>query len=213
MRTPAPFKPMVRPMVWLRPLAFTLGLLPLAALLYAGFAGELGANPVETVTHRTGDWALRLLLLTLACTPLRGLSGWAWPLQLRRMLGLYAFFYASLHALTYFVLDLELDLGGLWDDIAERPYITVGFSAFVLLVPLAATSTRRMMKRLGRHWQRLHRAVYAIGVLAVLHFLWLVKADLREPLIYAAVLAVLLGYRVWKRLRLPARRIAAPTGA
>lgn len=189
--------------------AFLAGLAPLAWLSACALSGGLGANPVETITHFTGDWTLRLLLLTLTASPLRGISGWQWPLQLRRMLGLYTFFYACLHATTYFVLDLELDLGGLAEDVAKRPYITVGFTAFVLLIPLAATSTRRMIKRLGRNWQRLHRAVYAIGVLGVLHYLWLVKADLREPLVYATLLLLLLGWRVYRRVLIPRLNAAA----
>lgn len=190
-----------------------LALIPFAWLVWdiylAATGGDaLGADPVAAITHRTGDWALRFLLLTLAVTPLRRLSGHTVLLRFRRMLGLYAFFYASAHFATYLVLDL----GGYWaqilDDIVKRPFITVGFSAWLLLLPLVATSTRGMMRRLGRRWGQLHRLVYAIAILAVLHFVWLVKSDLREPLIYAGILALLLGLRVWWALR--KRAVARP---
>jgi len=167
----------------------------------------LGADPVAEVEHRTGLWALRLLLLTLAITPLRQITGQTVLLRFRRMLGLYAFFYASLHLAAYLVLDL----GGYWaqifEEIAKRPYITVGFTAWLLLVPLAVTSTLGWMRRLGRRWGQLHRLVYAVAVLAILHFWWLVKSDVREPAIYAAIVAVLLGWRVWRRFN--ARRTTA----
>lgn len=180
-----------------KPLVFIACLLPLAWLLWRFGSDQLGVNPVETLSHRTGDWSLRFLLLTLAVTPLRRLTGWNGAQRFRRMLGLFAFFYASLHFLVYLVFDQFFDLTAILADIAKRPYITVGFAAFVLLIPLAVTSTQRMIKRLGRSWTRLHRLVYLIAVLGVLHYLWLVKADLREPLLYAAILGVLLGYRLW----------------
>jgi sulfoxide reductase heme-binding subunit YedZ len=182
-----------------KPLVFLSALLPFAIMLRGAWVGDLGANPLETVTHGTGDWALRFLLLTLAMTPLRRLLHRSWPLRMRRMLGLYAFFYASLHFLIWLVLDQELSWHNILGDIAKRPYITVGFTAWLLLVPLAATSTRWAMRRLGRRWTRLHRLVYPTAVLAVVHYLWLVKADLFEPLLYGAILAVLL----LARLRLP----------
>lgn len=164
----------------------------------------LGADPVAEIEHRLGLWALRFLVLTLTITPLRRLTGWNVLVRFRRMLGLYAFAYASLHFTAY----LGLDLRGYWtqvfEDIAKRPYITVGFLAWLLLVPLAATSTAGWIRRLGRHWARLHTLVYPVAVLAVLHFWWLVKSDLREPALYAALVALLLGYRVWQRWR-PAR--------
>jgi sulfoxide reductase heme-binding subunit YedZ len=167
----------------------------------------LGANPIQAITHRTGDWALRFLLLTLCITPLRRLSGWVWLLRFRRQLGLFAFFYASLHLLTWVWLDQVWVWSAMLEDIAKRPYVTLGMGAFALLVPLALTSTRAMMRRLGRHWQTLHRAVYAIGLLVVLHFLLLTKADYLEPALYGLVLAVLLLARVpWERL---APRLAA----
>jgi sulfoxide reductase heme-binding subunit YedZ len=194
--------------VGIKALAHALALLPLALLVQGVLADSLGADPVAALTHATGDWALRLLLLGLALTPLRRLTGQAWPIRFRRLVGLYAFFYACLH-LTVF---LVLDLGGFWtqifEDIVKRPYITVGFAAWLLLVPLALTSTKGWMKRLGRRWAKLHALVYAVGVLAVLHFLWLVKSDLREPLVYAGILAVLLGLRLWWRLR--RRAVQAP---
>jgi sulfoxide reductase heme-binding subunit YedZ len=162
----------------------------------------LGADPVAAIEHRLGLWALRLLLLTLAVTPLRQLLKQSSLLRFRRLLGLWAFAYASLHLTAYLVLDLR----GWWTqigaEILERPYITVGFAAWLLLLPLAATSTRGAMRRLGRNWGRLHRLVYAIAVLAVLHFWWVVKSDFREPLLYVVILAVLLGWRiVWRGTR------------
>lgn len=185
---------------WLRflvkPLVFAACLLPLALLVAGAVQGDLGANPLERVTDVTGEWGLRLLLLTLAMTPLRQIAGWTGPLRLRRMLGLFAFFYVSLHFLTWIWLDQELVWANIIADIAKRPYVTVGFTAWLLLVPLAITSTRGMMRRLGRNWQRLHRLVYLVGVLGVLHYVWLVKADLLEPLVYAAILSVLLAARL-----------------
>ena len=184
---------------------FAAALVPFAALVAAGFTGGLGANPVEAITHTTGEWTLRLLLATLAITPLRHLTGWVWLTRLRRMVGLFAFFYLALHFSTYAVLDASLDLAYVVEDVADRLYITVGFAAFVMLVPLAATSTNAMVRRLGPlRWRRLHRLVYAAGICGALHYLWLVKADLREPLVYAGVLAVLLAARlpvVVKRLQ------------
>lgn len=161
----------------------------------------LGADPVAAIEHRLGLWALRLLLLVLAVTPLRQLTGWSVLLRFRRMLGLYAFAYASLHLAAYLVLDLRGYWPQLFEDIAKRPYITAGFLAWLLLVPLAVTSTRGWMLRLGRRWAVLHRLVYAIAVLAVLHFWWLVKSDLREPVLYAGIAMLLLGWRAWKALR------------
>lgn len=188
----------------LKALAHALALLPLALLVRGVLHDTLGADPVAAITHGTGDWALRLVLLGLAMTPLRRLLGQAWPIRFRRLLGLYAFFYATLHLATYVVLDLGQYWSQLLDDIVKRPYITVGFAAWLLLVPLALTSTRGWMRRLGRRWGQLHAMVYAVGVLGVLHFLWLVKSDLREPLLYAGILALLLGLRLWWKLRRPA---------
>lgn len=183
----------------IKPALFLLCLLPLAWLSWqALIIGDLGANPVETITRHTGDWALRLLLLTLAMTPLRRLGGWTWPLRIRRMLGLFAFFYACLHFLTWLALDHQADWAEIGADILKRPYITLGFTAFVLLWPLALTSTQTMMRRLGRRWAALHRSVYLIALLAVLHFLWLVKADLLEPLLYAGAYLLLMLAR-WRQ--------------
>jgi len=183
-----------------KPLLFFACLLPLATLLWAAWTDGLGAEPIETVTHRTGDWTLRLLLVTLTVTPLRRFTGWGELVRLRRMLGLFAFFYAVLHFLTYLVLDQELDLGLVAEDIAEHPYVLVGFSSFLLLIPLAATSTNAMVRRLGgRRWKQLHRLVYVAATGGVLHFLWLVKSDLREPLLYAVLLCLLFGIRLWRR--------------
>lgn len=185
-----------------------LALGPMALLVAAAATDELGANPVETVLHRTGDWALRLLLATLAVTPLRRWTGWPWLLRFRRLLGLLAFGYALLHALTYVVLDRGLVVDEIVADVLKRPYVTAGFTALLLMVPLAATSTRAMMRRLGPHWQRLHRLVYAVGVFAVLHFLWSSKLARIEPVVYAVILAVLLIARLPVRLPLRRRPVA-----
>lgn len=188
---------------WINAAGFVLCLVPLGLLTLRALTVGLGANPIEVITHRTGWWALTLLMVTLAVTPLRRLSGWAWPIKLRRMVGLFAFFYASLHFVTYIWLDKFFDLHDIVKDIGKRPFITVGFAAFVLLIPLAVTSTRKMIARLGgKRWQLLHRLVYVSALLGVVHFLWLVKKDISEPLMFIGVLAVLLGYRVmawaWK---------------
>ncbi len=186
-------------------LLFLLCLLPLAWLGYGAFSGNLGANPIETITRSLGDWALRLLLLTLTITPLRKISGWGWPLRLRRMLGLYAFFYASLHLGSYIVLDQFFFWPEIWADIIKRPYITIGMLVFLLLIPLAVTSTHNMMRRLGRNWQRLHRMIYPIAIGAVLHHLMLVKVLSLEPLLYAAFLGLLLLARVPLTRKSPAQ--------
>ncbi len=176
--------------------------MPLAFLVYRALNNDLGANPIETINRYTGDWVLRFLLLTLAVTPLRRLTGWNALLRYRRMLGLFAFFYACLHFLSYAWLDQYFVLADIVKDVAKRPYITVGFACFLMLIPLAATSTNAMIRRLGaRRWQALHRLVYLIGAGGIVHFLWLVKSDLREPLIYGAILTLLLGFRLWRRAR------------
>ena len=188
----------------LKALLFVLCLLPLGKLVletfaFAGFS--LGANPVEELIHRLGIWGLNFLLITLAVTPLRRLTGQGWVLRFRRMLGLFAFFYVLMHFLAYAGIDQRLGLAPILEDIAERPYITVGFTALLLLLPLAVTSTRGMMRRLGRRWQQLHRLVYPAAILAVWHFYWQTKLDTLEALIYALILAVLLGYRLVYRWR------------
>lgn len=175
---------------------FGICLLPLLRLIVLGGSGGLGANPIEFITRSTGTWVLVGLLVTLSVTPLRRLTGRTDLIRYRRMLGLFTFFYASLHFVTYIWLDQFFDPSSIARDIIKRPFITVGFSAFVLLIPLAITSTHAMMRRLGRRWQQLHRLVYAVSALGVVHYLWLVKKDLTEPLIYGTVLAVLLILRL-----------------
>ena len=196
---------------WLiKPALFVIALVPLAVLIQKGLNNDLGANPVETINRFTGDWVLRFLLVTLAVTPLRRLFGWNALLRYRRMLGLFAFFYVCLHFLSYAWLDQYFAIADIIKDVAKRPYITVGFACFLMLIPLAATSTNAMIRRLGaRRWQRLHRLVYLVGVGGIVHFLWLVKSDLREPLIYGAILAVLLGFRLWDRAQRAPEAIAA----
>ena len=198
------------PLPWLKPGIFIGALAPLASIGLRVTQGILGANPIAEVLNELGLTALIFLVASLACTPARWLFGWTWPTRVRRQLGLFAFFYAALHVFVYLVLDQVLDWATIVEDIAKRPFITVGFLAFVLLVPLAVTSTSGWVRRLGyRRWQRLHQLAYVAGVLAVVHFVWRVKIDLTQPLIYAAVLAVLLLVRVvvWQRQR-SARRAA-----
>jgi len=185
----------------IKPILFTVCLVPFIALVIGAVNGTLGTNPVETMTHETGEWTLRFLLLTLMITPLRRLSGKSWIIKLRRMLGLYAFFYACLHFTTYIWFDQYFDWMEIIKDIPKRPFITVGFTAFILLVPLAITSNNRMMRLLKKNWIKLHKMVYVIAVLGVLHFLWLVKADTLEPMIYAIILLILLGYRAYGQRR------------
>ena len=180
----------------LKPALWTAALLPLASLALRARAADLGADPVETLTHVTGDAALILLLCTLAVTPLRRLSGLSHLIQLRRPLGLFAFFYACLHFGVYLAIDQGLAFEYILEDIAERPYITVGFTALLLMLPLALTSTRGWIRRLGRRWRTLHRLVYLSAALGVLHYIWLVKADLRRPLVFAGILGFLLLLRV-----------------
>jgi methionine sulfoxide reductase heme-binding subunit len=180
------------PKIWI----FGICLLPLARLIVLGLTGGLGANPIEFITHSTGTWTLVGLMVTLSVTPLRRLTGRAELIRYRRMLGLFTFSYACLHFITYIWLDQFFDPAAIAKDIVKRPFITVGFSAFVLLIPLAATSTHGMMRRLGRRWQQLHRLVYVVAMLGVIHYAWLVKKDLTEPLIYGAVLVLLLAMRL-----------------
>jgi sulfoxide reductase heme-binding subunit YedZ len=182
---------------WLGPAVFGACCLPLAKLGLDALRDGLTANPVAEVMNRLGFWTLTFLLLSLAPTPLKTLLGWTWPMRVRRMVGLFAFFYVCLHFLTYLVLDQGLDLSDIGKDIVKRKFITVGFTAFLLLIPLAITSTDGWVKRLGfRRWKRIHRLVYAAAVLGVIHFIWRVKADLLVPSIYAVILALLFAVRL-----------------
>jgi len=180
----------------LKPLVFVACLLPAVVLVWQGYNDQLGANPIEELTRRSGEWTLRFLLITLCATPLKLAFGWGWTIRIRRMLGLFAFFYAALHLITYLWLDQFFDWHEIWLDILERPFITIGMLAFVLLLPLVLTSNRYMMRRLGRNWKRLHRLAYIVPTLAVVHFWWLVKADMSAPLIYGLLLAILLVARM-----------------
>ncbi len=195
----------------LKAIVFAAALMPLARLAVgvALYPEWLGANPAEFITRSTGDWTLRFLLATLAVTPLRTAFGWHWLASLRRMLGLFAFFYGLVHLSSYVAFDHVFDLADILADIVKRPFITVGFTALVLMLPLAITSTDRMVRRLGaRRWLALHRLVYLVAPLGVLHFWWMVKADIREPALYAVILAGLLGYRLVARVREARRRRA-----
>jgi len=192
-----------------KPVVFLACLIPLALLGWKAYSGGLGANPIEVITHATGDWTLRFLLITLAVTPVRKLTGQLWLIRYRRMFGLFAFFYATLHFLTYIWLDKFFDLHEMLHDVAKRRFITVGFTGFVLLIPLAITSTKGWIRRLGgQRWQALHRLIYLSAIAGVIHYWWLVKADIRTPLKYGAILAVLLGYRiaVWAGPKLTANK-------
>lgn len=182
---------------WVKALVFLACLLPFGVLVYDFFTHNLGVNPVETLEHQTGLWALRLMLITLAITPLRKLSSLNGLTRLRRMLGLYAFFYAALHLTAYLWFDQGFELSAILNDIMDRPFITVGFAAIVLMTPLALTSFNAAMRWMGgKRWQLLHRLTYCVALLGVVHYWWLVKIDVRAPMIYAGVLAVLLGMRV-----------------
>jgi sulfoxide reductase heme-binding subunit YedZ len=184
-----------------KPLVFLLALVPAGYLGYRTYANDLGVNPAETLQLETGEWALKFLLITLAVTPLRRVTGWNRVIQYRRMLGLFSFFYASLHVLTYIVLDKYFAFGEMIADVAKRPFITAGFVAFVSMVPLAITSTKGWIRRLGRRWQSLHRLIYVSGVAAAVHFVWKVKVAVGEPVYYAIAVAVLLGFRVVWQLK------------
>ena len=198
---------------YLKPAAFIICLIPFGQLLFRAYSDDLGANPIETITRFTGSWSLFILLTSLAVTPLRRLTGWNELIRYRRMLGLFAFAYAALHFATYMVLDLYFDFSAIAKDILKRPYITVGFTALVLMIPLAITSNSKMIRRLGKRWQQLHYLVYPIAILGVIHFYWLVKADITRPAQYGLVLALLLGFRLYhKWFTAPARpRRAAPS--
>ena len=183
----------------LKPVVFVAALGPFLWLVYNALWGDLGVNPIETITNETGIWTLRLLAITIAITPIRWLTRWNPIITFRRMIGLFAFFYGTTHFLIYFILDRSLMFDGLWEDIVKRPYITVGFTAFVLMIPLAITSTKGWIRRLGgQRWNLLHKLVYISASLGVLHYFWKVKLDVTNPLIYAAIVAGLLGWRVVK---------------
>jgi sulfoxide reductase heme-binding subunit YedZ len=186
---------------YLKPLLFIACLVPLAQLGFNYYSDDLTANPIEYITRFTGSWALLILLASLTVTPLRKLTGWNELIKSRRMLGLFAFFYAALHFATYMVLDLFFDFAAIGKDILKRPYITVGFSALVLMIPLALTSNAAMIRRLGKRWQQLHYLAYVCAILGVVHFYWLVKADIRRPVQYGAALALLLGFRLVVKLQ------------
>ncbi len=186
--------------IW-KPVVFLLCLIPAVLVVTDAFeiTGRLGANPIEEIQDRFGIWALRFIMITLAITPLRRASGWNWLVRFRRMFGLFTFFYVLLHFLTWFILDSEMLLSAILEDLTERPFITIGFAALVLLTALAVTSTDGMRRRMGRRWQKLHYAVYVIASLGVWHYWWQVKKDITEPGTYAAILAVLLASRIWWR--------------
>lgn len=194
--------------VW-KPLVFLACLAPALLVVTDLFelTGTLGANPVEAILDRFGNWGLRFIMIALAVTPMRRLTGWNWLQRFRRMLGLFAFFYVSMHFSSWLVLDQGLQLAAIAEDLAERPFITIGFGALLLLTAMALTSTAAMRRRLGRRWQLLHYSAYAVGVLGVWHYWWQVKLDALDPIVYAVILAALLGYRLWYRLRHGARRV------
>lgn len=200
---------------YFKPVVFLACLAPVASLAWRGFHAELGANPIEAITHGTGDWTLRFLLITLAITPLRKLARQYWLISFRRMFGLFAFFYGFLHLMTYVWLDKFFDVHEMLHDIGKRRFITAGMTAFVLMIPLALTSTKWAIRKLGgKRWQNLHRLIYASAAAGVIHYIWLVKADLKKPLEYAAVLAVLLAYRLvawgWARAKTAAHMSVKP---
>ena len=188
--------------IW-KPIVFLLCLVPAALVVTDAFeiTGRLSANPIEDILDRFGNWGLRFILITLAVTPLRRITGWNWLIRFRRMFGLFTFFYILMHFLTWLILDQGLLMSAVLEDVVERPFITIGMVALVLLLAMAATSTTGIRRRMGKRWNKLHSSAYAVGVLGVWHFWWQVKMDSREPLIYASVLTVLLGYRLWHTWR------------
>jgi methionine sulfoxide reductase heme-binding subunit len=195
--------------IYIKSVVWFLALLPLIRLVWLGFQDDLGANPIEFVEHSTGTWALVFLLVTLSMTPIRLLTGQVWQIQLRRVLGLFMFFYACLHIVTYVWLDFAFIWEDIFKDVAKHPRILAGFAAFVLAIPLAATSNSYAIKRLKTNWKKLHQAVYLIGILVVIHYLLLVKKDVSEPLYYAAVLVFLLGVRIYFKYRAKAPKAQA----
>ena len=207
------WSPRSNQLAWLKAAVFALCLVPFGRLIYGSAANTLGANPIETITRSTGWWTLFLLMVTLAVTPVRRWTTANWLVRLRRMLGLFAFFYASVHLLTFVWFDHWFDVAAILKDVVKRPFVTVGFAAYLLLLPLAFTSTHAMVRRLGRNWQRLHRLIYVIATLGVVHFWWLVKRDITEPLVFAGVLVLLLGVRLYWRLRDTRRRMTPVASA
>jgi methionine sulfoxide reductase heme-binding subunit len=199
--------------VW-KPVVFLLCLVPGLLLLGDTFevTGTLGANPVEEIQDRLGNWGLRFIMIALAATPLRRITGWNWLQRFRRMLGLFAFFY-TLHFLAWLILDQGILWSAIVEDIVKRPFITIGFAALLILTAMAATSTSGMRRRLGRRWQQLHYGAYVAGILGVWHYWWQVKKDIRDPLIYAVILALLLGVRLWFRYRKSSRHRQAPAAS
>jgi len=186
--------------VW-KPVVFALCLLPGVLVVTDTFeiTGSLGANPIEEIQDRLGNWGLRFIMIALAVTPMRRLSGWSWLPRFRRMLGLFAFFYVLLHFLAWLILDQGFLWSAIVEDVVERPFITLGFAALVILTAMAVTSTNGMRRRLGKRWQQLHYGAYIAGILGVWHYWWQVKKDIQEPLIYAVILSILLGFRIWVR--------------
>ena len=203
----------MKPLVAFKAALFALCLVPFARLLFIAYTDRLGANPIEFVIRSLGTWTLTLLLITLSITPLRRLTGWNSLIRVRRLLGLFVFFYACLHFLTYAGVDQSFDLSAILADVIKRPYITVGFTCLVLLIPLAVTSTNAMQRWLGgRRWQRLHRVVYLIAAGGVLHYFQLVKKDITQPVLYGLVLGVLLGMRLWWRWQSARAVLSRPPG-
>ena len=188
--------------VW-KPIVFLLCFVPAGLVVgdALGITGQLSANPIEDIQDRFGNWAIRFIMITLAVTPLRRISGWNWLSRFRRPLGLFTFFYALIHFLTWLILDQGLLMSAVLEDITKRPFITIGFAALLLLTAMAATSTTGMRRRMGRHWDKLHYSAYAVGILGVWHYWWQVKKDTSDAWIYAVILAVLLGYRIWRQRR------------
>jgi sulfoxide reductase heme-binding subunit YedZ len=208
----ATLNPTPRQVSAIKAAVFALGLVPVAKMAYLTLTGQL-VEPLEHITRGTGDWVLYFLCMTLAVTPLRKFTGWNWLLKLRRELGLFAFFYAFLHFMTFLWFDHFFDVAEMWKDVLKRPFITVGFIAFVLLIPLAATSTNSMIRRLGgKRWQWLHRLIYLIAPLGILHFWWMkaAKHNFQQPIIFGVIVAVLLGLRLYWKLAKPAKLAPRP---
>ncbi|ABF40011.1 Ferric reductase-like transmembrane subunit [Candidatus Koribacter versatilis Ellin345] len=196
----------------IKPLVFIACLMPVANMAFGGFRAQLGANPIEAITHETGDWTMILIMTTLAITPLRRITGISELISFRRMIGLFAFFYGTLHFLTYIWLDKFFDMHEIVKDVYKRPFITAGFTAFVLMIPLALTSTKGWIRRLGKKWTALHRLIYGTALAGVVHYIWLTKRDEAKPFMYAVILAALMLWRAWawweKRRKVSGARVA-----